>query len=67
MADEMEIVVAGIALAFFGLLLIISPVAENLFTVFTGIKGDNLVIIKLVSLFGGISLTVVASVSKKSR
>lgn len=66
MANEDEMIVAGGFVAFFGLLLIISPIIDNLFTLFIGIKDEKLLFISLICLFGGISVAIVAAVTKKS-
>lgn len=68
MVNELEFVIAGIVLFLFGLLLIISPVIDNLVTAFTGYKDENLQKLAIICLFagGGIAITGVVT-TKKSR
>ena len=65
MADEVIVIVFGICVAFVGILLIISPVFVNLVIALTGIKAYQLRDISIIALFGGATLAIVATASRK--
>ena len=67
MANEVEFVIGGVVVFFFGLLLIVSPIMDNLFTTFTGYKDEKLQEIAIVCLFSGAGVAIAAAViAKKS-
>lgn len=65
MSDEAEFIAVGIIAFILGIMLIVSSPIDNLFTTFTGIKGDKLALVAILCIFGGPSLAIVAARSEK--
>lgn len=65
MANEGEMIVLGLVIAFAGFLLIVSPIVDSLLITFTTIKADKLQGMSILFLLGGLTLAIVAGVSAK--
>lgn len=65
MVNEGEFVLVGIGIFALGMLLIISPPVDSLFTSFTGYEGEKLQFIAITCLFVGASLAMAAMWSTK--